>query len=468
MNPYLKKYFLIIFCLFVAFFQPFAFTSARAQSIGGITSGSAIYCASFNSGFVNLDFGTYNGSIIRWESSVDGGNTWAPLFNITASQSYDQLIQSTCFRAIVKDGAFPDSASTISCINIYPTSDGGKITGDGKFCIVPGTGDGTLTLTDYVADTVYWQYSTDAGISWTSLPDTTTTLNYTNTTQNTLYWAIVRNGPSQCLTDTSLQASFSYDSITVAGVLASSDTVCPLINGNTINLSANVGGVLDWLTSIDNGLSWLPVTDTSTSLTYSGLLSTTWYKTIIKNGACNADTTQHVAITIVPNPISAGNDTAILLGESIVLSGAGNGTAFWTPPVGLDSTNIFKPTATPATDSVYYVLTLTDNHSCISIDSVLITTYVLEFNNEITSLFTPNGDGINDTWHIKDIENYPDSEVFIYNIYGHLLYTKKGYTNDWQGTFNGSKLPDGTYYYVLRFDEDDVVKKGSLDILSNK
>jgi gliding motility-associated-like protein len=93
---------------------------------------------------------------------------------------------------------------------------------------------------------------------------------------------------------------------------------------------------------------------------------------------------------------------------------------------------------------------------------------LLEFDGTITNLFTPNGDGINDTWFIKDIGKYPESEVFVYNIYGKLVYTKKGYTNDWQGTYNGADLPDGTYYYVLRFEDNDKISKGSLDILRSK
>jgi gliding motility-associated-like protein len=56
----------------------------------------------------------------------------------------------------------------------------------------------------------------------------------------------------------------------------------------------------------------------------------------------------------------------------------------------------------------------------------------------------------------------------VYNIYGNLVFTKKGYTNDWQGTYNGSALPDGTYFYVLRFDDSDIIIKGALDILKNK
>jgi gliding motility-associated-like protein len=108
-----------------------------------------------------------------------------------------------------------------------------------------------------------------------------------------------------------------------------------------------------------------------------------------------------------------------------------------------------------------------DINGCYNSDTVIITVTQLVFDGMISNLFTPNNDGVNDFWYIENIMNYPDSEVLIYNIYGNQVYTKKGYMNDWDGTYNGSKLPDGTYYYVLRFDDSDIVMKGSIDILRN-
>ncbi|MDP1744711.1 MAG: gliding motility-associated C-terminal domain-containing protein [Bacteroidota bacterium] len=444
----------------------FSIPNANAQSVGGTTSGDGIFCAGSGNGFISL-LG-YNGSIISWEFSENGGQTWQPTGSCCiAPYSYQTLLVTTCFRAIVKDGAFPDSASTFSCIDIYPPSDGGIINGGKISCILPGTGSGVLTLTADTGTVLYWLSSTDVGVSWTQIADTTHTLSYTNTNQNTLYAVVVQSG-STCpedTTDSPGQASFTFDSLSVAGTIISSDTICPGVSGN-LSLMNNVGGVLNWLSSTDN-INWTPISNTTALQPYDSLLQTTWYKAVTQNGNCPTDTSTSVELTIIPNVVSAGNDTTIFLGQSIQLNGTGNGTALWSPIDGLDSINIFNPTATP-TVSTMYLLTVTDNNTCISLDSVLITVDLLEFEGLITNLFTPNGDGINDTWHIKDIEKYPESEVFVYNIYGKLVYTKKGYTNDWQGTYNGADLPDGTYYYVLRFEDNDKISKGSLDILRSK
>lgn len=68
---------------------------------------------------------------------------------------------------------------------------------------------------------------------------------------------------------------------------------------------------------------------------------------------------------------------------------------------------------------------------------------------EIPNTFTPNGDGINDIWNIKYIAGYPKCIVSIYNRYGSLMYESKGYSKPWDGTYNGSPAPSGTYYYII-------------------
>ncbi len=76
---------------------------------------------------------------------------------------------------------------------------------------------------------------------------------------------------------------------------------------------------------------------------------------------------------------------------------------------------------------------------------------------EIPEAFTPgDGDGVNDTWVIPGIMNYPNNEVMVFNRWGSKVYTAKGYMNDWTGEMNfgiqlsdNTELPTGTYYYVI-------------------
>tara|TARA_R110002153_G_scaffold49477_1_gene139491 strand:+ start:2236 stop:7272 length:5037 start_codon:yes stop_codon:yes gene_type:complete len=65
--------------------------------------------------------------------------------------------------------------------------------------------------------------------------------------------------------------------------------------------------------------------------------------------------------------------------------------------------------------------------------------------------FTPNGDGINDSWMIPGIENYPNALIKVYNRWGHEVFVSKGYRNDWNGSYksNSNKLPSGSYMYII-------------------
>jgi gliding motility-associated-like protein len=63
--------------------------------------------------------------------------------------------------------------------------------------------------------------------------------------------------------------------------------------------------------------------------------------------------------------------------------------------------------------------------------------------------FSPNGDGLNDNFVIEGIEEFPDNVLTVYNRWGSVVHTVKSYKNDWQGTWDGTNLPDGTYFYRL-------------------
>jgi gliding motility-associated-like protein len=454
----MNKAFRLIFC----FLFSMGITSLNAQSIGGVTSGAATYCSNANSGFLSLT--GFTGTIINWESSIDGGTTWTNIGNITSTQSYLNLTIETCYRAIVQNGAFPPDTSTISCITVFPPSNGGTITGAGTFCATSGSG--ILSLSGIVGDVLNWMSSTDGGTTWTTISDTNASLAFSPITVNTVYAAIVQN--QSCPTDTSAFATFTIIPSSVGGSISADDTVCYLTNSGILNLSGNTGTVLGWIASADGGITWTGLPGTGTSQSYSSLSQTISYAAIVQNASCPADTSSLATITVLaPTPVSAGNDTTLFPGGTAVLQGSGNGIPIWTPATYLDNSTIFLPVSTPL-QSTTYTLTVTDTNGCVNSDVVIITVSSLTFNGLITTLFTPNGDGINDTWFIENIANYTESEVMVYNTYGQQVFYQKNYQNDWKGTYNGKDLPDGTYYFVLKFADNDNLFKGSVDILRNK
>ncbi|BAU53895.1 hypothetical protein MgSA37_02066 [Mucilaginibacter gotjawali] len=83
----------------------------------------------------------------------------------------------------------------------------------------------------------------------------------------------------------------------------------------------------------------------------------------------------------------------------------------------------------------------------------------------IPNTFTPNGDGINDTWNIKYLDTYSTCTVQIFNRYGESVYSSIGYGTPWDGTFKGAKLPTGTYYYVINLKNDTKLLSGFIALI---
>ncbi len=79
--------------------------------------------------------------------------------------------------------------------------------------------------------------------------------------------------------------------------------------------------------------------------------------------------------------------------------------------------------------------------------------------------FSPNGDGVNETFIVLGLENYPNHKVTIINRWGNKVYEASPYLNDWDGTnmfgvsVGGNKLPVGTYFYIIEL-EDGKMEKG--------
>ncbi|MBG6152367.1 MULTISPECIES: Ig-like domain-containing protein [unclassified Aquimarina] len=69
--------------------------------------------------------------------------------------------------------------------------------------------------------------------------------------------------------------------------------------------------------------------------------------------------------------------------------------------------------------------------------------------------FSPNGDGINDTWVIEGIEDFPNHTIQLFSRSGAKVFEAKDYQNNWDGISNGrlavgnGKLPAGAYYYII-------------------
>ena len=114
-------------------------------------------------------------------------------------------------------------------------------------------------------------------------------------------------------------------------------------------------------------------------------------------------------------------------------------------------------TLTDITYGKEYSITVKDEEDCIA-DTVFKTNkYELEFSPS----FTPNGDGINDKWEIKNIEKYPSARITLYDRMGKKLMSATSESFDgWDGTYLGHPLPSTDYWYEISIDELDKIYMG--------
>ncbi|MBL4559625.1 MAG: gliding motility-associated C-terminal domain-containing protein [Labilibaculum sp.] len=117
----------------------------------------------------------------------------------------------------------------------------------------------------------------------------------------------------------------------------------------------------------------------------------------------------------------------------------------------------------------YQVLVVDANYCRTSDAGQLVEIYLEDGKKVIVgNALTPNGDGINDEWLIQYESNFNAPEVSIFNIYGQAIYHAKSYQNDWKGSYNGSILPNGAYYYLINFESEEIKPiRGTLSILGN-
>jgi gliding motility-associated-like protein len=111
-----------------------------------------------------------------------------------------------------------------------------------------------------------------------------------------------------------------------------------------------------------------------------------------------------------------------------------------------------------------YSLTVTDMMGCTGHADIEVTRIEIDCINIPTS-FTPNADGINDSWVINNSELYADATYQIFNRWGQEVYSVNGIWAPWDGTWNGNPIPAETYYYFIRLTPDSQTLQGTITIV---
>ncbi len=184
---------------------------------------------------------------------------------------------------------------------------------------------------------------------------------------------------------------------------------------------------------------------------------------------CSYDTIVSISVKKLPEAefkLPLGKELPICRGDSILLTLAPinsvnpNWSYQWvvgsTPIPG--ETTPTKMAKTPGT----YRIRVTDNATgCREFFEIVVTDQDCQL--EIPNVFTPDGNGINDFFEIRNLEHFKGG-IVIYNRWGRVVYEHPDYYNNW---WDGSGAPDGTYFFVLTYERDGEVERvhGSVTVI---
>lgn len=385
---------------------------------------------SFNSSIT----GTYSTPSYQWQVSKNKAVSWTDIAGATGT-SYTRLPTDTgayLYRLAVAEG---NNISSLSCrvvsnvitINVQAKPDP-KASGNDPAC----TGD-TLRLSASDNGATY---------AWTG-PN-----GFASTVQNPVInkLSMVNSGKYFVSLTTTLGCS-NIDSVEVSlniTPVANAGSDVAICEGTSTTLKGSGGNTFNWSPAIS-------VSDPGNALTVAAPADTTSYILTVSNGICKGYDT--VNVFVWKKPIAnAGPDQKIYEGNATQLTGLAGGTGvsfYWSPVNNINDNTILNPVVTPTSDNTY-TLNVSSTRGCgTATDDVFIRVYK---KITIPNVFSPNGDGINDTWNILQLNTYPEARLSIFNRHGQKVYESIGYTSQWNGTFHGKPLPVGTYYYVINLE----------------
>jgi gliding motility-associated-like protein len=199
--------------------------------------------------------------------------------------------------------------------------------------------------------------------------------------------------------------------------------------------------------------------------------------TSISDANCTNTATGSATIVVFPRPDAPSVSDAVTYCSTVVFDAmtatGGSGTMTWYTDEDLTSVYGTGNSIAPANvlGATTYYVTETANGCEGPSSSIVITVEGCDI--IVSTAITPNGDGNNDRWVIPNLDDaYPDAIVRIYNRWGSLLFEHNSATmgkyndNAWDGSFNGTALPVGSYFFIIEFNDANKEKlNGAVSII---
>lgn len=275
-------------------------------------------------------------------------------------------------------------------------------------------------------------------------------------TDNTIFYVKITDN-NLCTYNDSVNVSIRPESV----FNISPDTkVC--LNTNT-QLSASGGDEYIWSPTID-------MDDPTSSNPLVNPKINTNYSVIISEKTCGKKDTLYTTVSVMPLPIvsakSSNEITCTQPYSQLTATGSGQSVS-WSPASGLDDTSIYNPVATP-TSSTLYTVTIKNNNGCTNKDTVLVkVNYSGKVFYELPNAFTPNGDGINDCFGVKNWGSIEKFDLKIYNRFGQMVFATSNPNDCWAGTYKGQPQDADVFVYIVKGETacGAISRKGTVTLL---
>ncbi len=375
---------------------------------------------------------------VQWQISVDTGKSWK---DIVGEKSLTFIRKPTIggvyqYRAVMAEASNFNSvscriSSNVTGVTVNPLP---GIVGDKNLLGCIGS-DFRLDAADGSAFTYQWSGPN----GFTSQVRNPFIYNVSNKDSG-LYTVLVK-------TDVGCSRLDSFNITVFPGtkaVVSGGGNIC---EGSSIALFASGG----------TSYQWTPATGLSNASSANPLASpvdTTNYKIVVSNQFGCKDSANVLVNVFKKLIVNAGPDKAIFEGDTVRLTGSIKGNPldiYWTPSTNIQNSNTATPTVNPVDNTTYSLFAVPGLGCPVESDDVFIRVYK---KLRIPNIFSPNGDGINDTWMIQNMDTYPSASVKVFSRNGRLVFITKTGGAVWDGTLNGKALPVGTYYYVIDLNID--------------
>ncbi|HXB33089.1 MAG TPA: gliding motility-associated C-terminal domain-containing protein [Puia sp.] len=374
-----------------------------------------------NNGTIQI---TTTGGTPPFNASLDGGAS-------NAGQTSWTGLDSGTHSIAITDGNGCQTSTTV----LVPLTDTLTVTAGSVPATCQGVGV-TLPVT-----------SNGAGFTWApadGLSSATVAEPVAQPTATTTYTVTATTG--RCADTASVVVTVLPAPVAVAGA---SDTMCP---GKSVQLQGSGGVQYVWSPAVYLSDS------TSPDPMVEQPVSTLTYHLKVKgaNGCSSVDSAETTVVVTLPPKVSAGNDTAVVIGQPLQLNAvdvdsSGFTSYVWSPGEGLSDPDIADPT-TVITASVTYTVVATTPSGCSATGTIVIgaatTTGII-----VPNAFTPNNGGRNDLLKVNAF-GVQLKYFRVYNRWGQLVFATSDAGSGWDGSIGGQPAVTGAYIWMAAAVDD--------------